>query len=181
MALIVQECRSVGAGTMPSGSRGRRSRPISVTSAARSRPTTTRVPRRRHRARRRLPRARGGEIVGVAATERRGDGIYIDQLVSPGTSGHWPGELPPGAGRGDRAARAASRNCRSRRPRWRRATIRLYRRHGFEIVQPRPPPAHGMDAHMRVHHGEAVSDAACSRPVQNCSSVRARTPCGRRP
>ena len=27
--------------------------------------------------------------------------------------------------------------------------IRLYRRHGFEIVR-RGPPSHGMDAHMRV-------------------------------
>ena len=27
--------------------------------------------------------------------------------------------------------------------------IRLYRRHGFEIVR-RGPPSHGMDAHVRV-------------------------------
>ena len=28
--------------------------------------------------------------------------------------------------------------------------VRLYRRHGFEIVH-RGPPAHGLDAHTRVH------------------------------
>ena len=64
----------------------------------------------------------GEEIVGVAATERRDSGIYIDRL------GVAPTRRAPGSGascwsesRRSRA-RAASRNCRWRRPRWRRAT-----------------------------------------------------------
>ena len=55
----------------------------------------------------------GGEIVGVAATERRGDGIYIDRRVlrrrvrarASGASS-WSGSRKS-------RGRTASRNCRS--------------------------------------------------------------------
>ena len=59
----------------------------------------------------------GSAIVGVAATERRDGGIYIDRLgVDPARQG----------------------------------TVRLYRRHGFEIVS-RGPPSHDKDPHIRVY------------------------------
>jgi hypothetical protein len=35
--------------------------------------------------------------------------------------------------------------------------IRLYRRHGFEIVG-RGPPAHGRDPHVRVHMVKSFKD-----------------------
>ena len=41
--------------------------------------------------------------------------------------------------------------------------IRLYRRHGFEIVG-RGPPAHGLDPHTRVHMVKAFyGTTACPR------------------
>lgn len=92
----------------------------------------------------------GAEVVGVATTERREDGIYIDRLgVAPGRQGTGLGswmlvrieELARSLGAPGMTLETAEMAERN---------IRLYRRHGFEIVR-RGPPAHGMDAHMRVY------------------------------
>lgn len=90
-----------------------------------------------------------GEIVGVAATERRDDGIYIDRLgVAPTRQGTGLGsfllervvEIARSSGLKELSLETAEMA---------EGNIRLYRRHGFEIVR-RGPPSHGMDAHTRV-------------------------------
>jgi GNAT superfamily N-acetyltransferase len=91
-----------------------------------------------------------GEIVGVAATERRDGGIYIDRLgVAPARQGTGLGgfllqrieEVARSSGLGGLSLETAEMA---------EGNIRLYRRHGFEIVG-RGLPSHGKDAHMRVH------------------------------
>lgn len=89
------------------------------------------------------------ETVGVAVTERRGEGIYIDRL----------GVVPIHQGRGiggfllDRIEEIARSNnlgeLSLETAEMAEGNIRLYRRCGFEIVR-RGPPSHGLDAHMRV-------------------------------
>ena len=91
----------------------------------------------------------GEEIVGVAATERRGSGIYIDRL------GVAPTRQSSGLGsflleRVEEIARASGlKELSLETAEMAEGNVRLYRRHGFEIVR-RGPPSHGMDAHVRV-------------------------------
>lgn len=92
----------------------------------------------------------GTEIVGVAATERRDSGIYIDRL------GVAPARQSTGLGgflleRIEEVARSSGlRGLSLETAEMAEGNIRLYRRHGFEIVG-RGPPSHGKDAHMRVY------------------------------
>ena len=91
----------------------------------------------------------GEEIVGVAATERRDSGIYIDRL------GVAPTRQSSGLGsflleRVEEIARAGGlKELSLETAEMAEGNVRLYRRHGFEIVR-RGPPSHGMDAHTRV-------------------------------
>jgi len=91
----------------------------------------------------------GEEIVGVAATERRDSGIYIDRL------GVAPTRQSTGLGsflleRVEEIARASGlKELSLETAEMAEGNVRLYRRHGFEIVR-RGPPSHGMDAHTRV-------------------------------
>jgi ribosomal protein S18 acetylase RimI-like enzyme len=91
----------------------------------------------------------GEEIVGVAATERRGSGIYIDRL------GVAPTRQSSGLGsflleQVEEIARASGlKELSLETAEMAEGNVRLYRRHGFEIVR-RGPPSHGMDAHTRV-------------------------------
>ena len=91
----------------------------------------------------------GEEIVGVAATERRDSGIYIDRL------GVAPTRQSSGLGsflleRVEEIARASGlKELSLETAEMAEGNVRLYRRHGFEIVR-RGPPSHGMDAHTRV-------------------------------
>jgi ribosomal protein S18 acetylase RimI-like enzyme len=91
----------------------------------------------------------GEEIVGVAATERRGSGIYIDRL------GVAPTRQSSGLGsflleQVEEIARASDlKELSLETAEMAEGNVRLYRRHGFEIVR-RGPPSHGRDAHTRV-------------------------------
>jgi len=92
----------------------------------------------------------GGRIVGVAATERRDTGLYLDRLaVDPAKQGTGLGSWllvrleEVARARGDRAMSLVTAEMMDH-------LIRLYRRHGFEIVH-RGPPDHGKDTHTRVH------------------------------
>jgi GNAT superfamily N-acetyltransferase len=91
----------------------------------------------------------GTEVVGVAATERREDGIYIDRLgVAPARQGTGLGSWL--LVRIEEIARSiGARGMSLETAEMAAGNIRLYRRHGFEIVR-RGPPSHGKDAHMRV-------------------------------
>jgi ribosomal protein S18 acetylase RimI-like enzyme len=97
----------------------------------------------------------GEEIVGVAATERRDDGIYIDRLgVDPARQGSGLGsfllvhieEIARSSGLKGLSLETAEMA---------EGNIRLYRRHGFEVVG-RGLPSHGKDAHMRVYMAKAL-------------------------
>jgi len=90
-----------------------------------------------------------GRIVGVAATERRDTGLYLDRLaVDPAKQGSGLGgwllvRLEQVArSRGDRAMSLQTAEMMEH-------LLRLYGRHGFEIVH-RGPPHHDKDAHIRV-------------------------------
>jgi GNAT superfamily N-acetyltransferase len=94
--------------------------------------------------------AEAGRIVGVAATERRDTGLYLDRLaVDPAKQGSGLGSFvlvrleEVARERGDRAISLTTAEMMDH-------LIRLYSRHGFEIVQ-RGPPDHGKDPHTRVH------------------------------
>jgi GNAT superfamily N-acetyltransferase len=91
----------------------------------------------------------GAEVVGVAATERREDGIHIDRLgVAPARQGTGLGSWL--LVRIEEVARSlGARGMTLETAEMAEGNIRLYRRHGFEIVR-RGLPSHGMDAHMRV-------------------------------
>lgn len=91
----------------------------------------------------------GAEIVGVAETERRDDGIYINRLgVAPARQGTGLGSWL--LVRLEEIARSIGAQGMSlETAEMAEGNIRLYRRHGFEIVR-RGPPSHGMDAHTRV-------------------------------
>lgn len=93
---------------------------------------------------------KGGRVVGVAATERRGTSLYLDRLaVDPAQQGTGLGgflliQLAEVARtRGDRTMSLTTAEMMDH-------LIRLYSSHGFEIVH-RGPPDHGKDAHPRVH------------------------------
>lgn len=92
----------------------------------------------------------GEEIVGVAATDRRDDGIYIDRLgVAPARQGTGLGGFL--LERIEEVARSSDlRGLSLETAEMAEGNIRLYRRHGFEIVG-RGLPSHGKDAHMRVY------------------------------
>jgi GNAT superfamily N-acetyltransferase len=90
-----------------------------------------------------------GRIVGVAATERRDTGLYLDRLaVDPAKQGTGLGgwllvRLEEVArSRGDRTMSLQTAEMMEH-------LLRLYGRHGFEIVS-RGPPDHGKDPHTRV-------------------------------
>jgi GNAT superfamily N-acetyltransferase len=91
----------------------------------------------------------GDEIVGVAATERRADGIYIDRLgVDPARQGKGLGSFM--LERLEEIARTNGlKGLSLETAEMAEGNIRLYLRHGFEIVR-RGLPSHGMDAHIRV-------------------------------
>lgn len=90
-----------------------------------------------------------GEIVGVAVTERRDEGIYIDRL------GIAPARQRTGLGsflleRIEEIARSSGLQRLSlETAEMAQGNIRLYQRLGFEIVR-RGPPSHGLDMHVRV-------------------------------
>lgn len=92
----------------------------------------------------------GDEIVGVAATERRDGGIHIDRLgVDPARQGIGLGSFL--LQRIEEVARSGGlRGLSLETAEMAEDNIRLYRRHGFEIVG-RGPPSHGKDTHMRVY------------------------------
>jgi GNAT superfamily N-acetyltransferase len=91
-----------------------------------------------------------GRIVGVAATERRESGLYLDRLaVDPAKQGSGLGGWL--LARLEEVARARSdRTISLMTAEMMGHLLRLYGRHGFEIVH-RGPPDHGKDAHIRVH------------------------------
>src|SRR5689334_2483619 len=85
-----------------------------------------------------------GRIVGLAATERRDTGLYLDRLaVDPAQQGRGLGSwllvrLEQVARlRGDRAMSLTTAEMMDH-------LIRLYRSHGFEIAR-RGPPEHDLD------------------------------------
>ncbi|MBS0527281.1 MAG: GNAT family N-acetyltransferase [Proteobacteria bacterium] len=90
-----------------------------------------------------------GRLVGVAATERRDAGLYLDRLaVDPAKQGSGLGSWlllrleEIARSRGDRAMSLQTAEMMEH-------LLRLYGRHGFEIVH-RGPPHHGLDPHTRV-------------------------------
>jgi GNAT superfamily N-acetyltransferase len=89
-------------------------------------------------------------LAGVAATERRDTSLYIDRLaVDPSRQASGLGSwllahlAEVARARGDRTMSLETAEMMDH-------LIRLYCRHGFEIVR-RGPPSHGLDAHIRVH------------------------------
>ena len=91
-----------------------------------------------------------GRVVGVAATERRDSGLYLDRLaVDPAQQGTGLGSFllvrlaEVARARGDRAMSLTTAEMMDH-------LVRLYSRHGFEIAH-RGPPDHGKDPHMRVY------------------------------
>ena len=92
----------------------------------------------------------GRATVGVAATERRDSGIYIDRLgVDPARQGTGLGRFL--LSRIEEIARSSGlKGLTLETAEMAEGNIRLYRRHGFEIVG-RGLPSHGKDAHMRVY------------------------------
>ncbi|WP_422000237.1 GNAT family N-acetyltransferase [Reyranella sp.] len=91
----------------------------------------------------------GEEIAGVAATARRETGLYIDRLgTAPTRQGTGVGSfLLEHLEEIARAADLAEMSLETAE--MAEGNIRLYRRHGFEIVR-RGLPSHGLDAHPRV-------------------------------
>lgn len=91
-----------------------------------------------------------GRIVGVAATERRESGLFLDRLaVDPSKQGAGIGSWlllrleEVARARGDKTMSLETAEMMEH-------LLRLYGRHGYEIVR-RGPPEHGQDAHIRVH------------------------------
>ena len=99
-----------------------------------------------------------GRIAGVAVTERHDDSLYIARLaVDPaeqrGGTGSWLlvrlEEVARSSGLGGLTLETAEMMDH---------LVRLYRRHGFEIVR-LGPPSHGKDAHPRAFMAKRFSDA----------------------
>lgn len=92
----------------------------------------------------------GGQVVGVAATERREAELFLDRLaVDPAKQGSGLGRWllqrldEVARSRGDRTMSLVTAEMMDH-------LISLYGSHGFAIVH-RGLPDHGKDAHMRVH------------------------------
>ena len=98
---------------------------------------------------------RDGEIVGVVATRRHAAGLTIDQVaVDPALQGGGLGGLLLDSV--ERVARDAGVEALTLDTAAMMSDLlRLYHRHGFEEVR-RGPPAHGKDAHLRVHLRKAL-------------------------
>ena len=92
----------------------------------------------------------GERIVGVIRTKPREKDLYIHQIaVDPARQGTGVGSWL--LARIDEVARSRGLGGLSlETAEMAEANIRLYRRHGFEIVG-RGPPGHGLDPHTRVH------------------------------
>ena len=138
---------------MSGASCARRSRPMSATSAARSTAASLlRLPWRAAIERGDVYLALDGERDRRRRRDRSGatSGIYIDQLgVDPARQGTGLGSFL--LARIEEIARSSGlKGLSLETAEMAEGNIRLYRRHGFEIVG-RGPPAHGMDAHTRVH------------------------------
>jgi ribosomal protein S18 acetylase RimI-like enzyme len=90
-----------------------------------------------------------GRVVGVAVTERRDGGLYIDRLgVDPARQGGGLGSWL--LARLEEVARSGGLTGLSlETAEMMDHLVRLYRRNGFEVIG-RGLPAHGKDAHMRV-------------------------------
>jgi ribosomal protein S18 acetylase RimI-like enzyme len=90
------------------------------------------------------------QVVGVVRTEWQKDELYIDQIaVDPVRQGSGVGSWL--LQRIEEVARSTgARGLSLETPEMMERLVRLYRRHGFEIVR-RGPPDHGLDAHIRVH------------------------------
>ena len=104
----------------------------------------------------------GERIVGAVRTKLHENDLYIHQIaVDParqGTGvGSWLlqriGEMACARALGSLSLDTAEMAV---------ANIRLYRRHGFEIVR-RGPPDHGLDPHMRVHMVKSLQVRSASR------------------
>jgi len=95
------------------------------------------------------------EFVGAATTERRDGGIYIDRLgVAPARQGTGLGSFM--LRRLEEIARSTGlKELTLETAEMAESNIRLYRRHGFEIVR-RGPPTHSLDSHMRVYMRKAL-------------------------
>ena len=89
-------------------------------------------------------------IVGVVRTERQEDDLYIDQIaVDPSRQGGGVGSWL--LLRIEEVARSSGAHGMSlNTAEMMEHLVRLYRRHGFEIVR-RGPPDHGLDPHARVY------------------------------
>ena len=90
-----------------------------------------------------------GQVVGVAATERRAAELFLDRLaVDPSKQGSGLGRWllqrldEVARERGDRTVSLITAEMMDH-------LVRLYGSHGFEVVH-RGLPDHGKDAHMRV-------------------------------
>jgi ribosomal protein S18 acetylase RimI-like enzyme len=92
----------------------------------------------------------GEQIVGAVRTKPQENALYIDQIaVDPSRQGTGVGSWL--LARIDEVARSRGLGGLSlETAEMAEANIRLYRRHGFEIVG-RGPPDHGLDPHTRVH------------------------------
>lgn len=90
------------------------------------------------------------QVAGAAVTERQDGGLYLDRLaVDPARQGTGLGSWL--LVRLEEVARARGVPAMSLfTAEMAVANVRLYQRHGFEIVE-RGPPAHGKDSHMRVY------------------------------
>jgi len=95
------------------------------------------------------------QVAGVAVTERQDGGLFLDRLAVD------PARQRSGLGsfllvRLEEVARAGSASTMSLyTAEMMDHLVRLYRRHGFEIVH-RGPPDHGKDPHMRVRMVRAL-------------------------
>ena len=92
----------------------------------------------------------GEQIVGTVRTKPQENALYINQIaVDPSRQGTGVGSWL--LARIDKVARSRGLGGLSlETAEMAEANIRLYRRHGFEIVG-RGPPDHGLDPHTRVH------------------------------
>src|SRR5215510_12334201 len=92
----------------------------------------------------------GEQIVGAVRTKPQENALYNQQIaVDPSRQGTGVGSWL--LARIDELARSRRLGGLSlETAEMAEANIRLYRRHGFEIVS-RSPPEHGLDAHIRVH------------------------------